>query len=328
MTTVSRPYAGALLAYGERHPDVVALSGDLTASCEADAFRDRFPERFFGCGMAEQNMMGIAGGLAAGGLLPVVHTFGVFATRRPLDQVQMAIALPRRRVRIMGFLPGLTTPGGPTHQAIDDVALMRTLPGMTVYDLADATETASALSVLHELDGPVYCRVMRGDVPVLFDTPLTRDGVRDLGSGSDLCVVSSGVTTAEAMRAVSALRGAGVSVGHLHVSRIKPFDGRICEPISGARAVISLENHLVTGGLGSAVAEAMAEGGVGRPLRRLGLQDTYAAGGSQRYLFERYGLDANAVLGAAELLLGERFPFRFEGEDLVGAGDLGRQEAL
>lgn len=323
-----RPYAEALLAYGQAHQEVVALAGDLTVSCEVDAFRDVLPERFLNCGMAEQNMMGIAGGLARGGMLPIVHTFGVFATRRPLDQVQMAIALPRARVRIMGFLPGLTTPGGPTHQAIDDVAIMRTLPGLQVFDLADATEIRSALEALHEVDGPVYCRVLRGDVPVLFESPLTCEGVRVLSRGLDLCLVSAGVATAEALRAAQALRARGVSVAHVHLSRLKPFPHEICTAVSDAGAVITLENHLVTGGLGSAVAEMMAEAGIGRPLVRLGLQDTYAVGGSQPYLFSRYELDAQAVLQAAGELLGERFEVETETASRTGPGDRGRQEAL
>lgn len=327
--TASRPYAGALVAYGAARPDVVALAGDLTVSCEADGFRDAFPDRFLNLGMAEQNLMGVAGGLARGGLLPVVHTFGVFATRRPLDQVQMAIALPRARVRIMGFLPGLTTPGGPTHQAIDDVSIMRTLPGLQVFDLADATEIASALEALHDVDGPVYCRVMRGDVPVLFGEPLTWHGVRALAAGDDLCLVSSSVCTAEALRAAAVLREAGVSVGHLHVSRLAPFPAaEVLAAVAPARAAITVENHLVTGGLGSAVAETLAEAGCATRLARLGLQGTYAAGGSQPYLLARYGLDANAVLAAAERLLGLAPGARFEGGELVGAGDLGRQEAL
>jgi transketolase len=328
--SVSRPYATALLEYGARRPDAVALSGDLTASCEVDLFRDAYPDRFVNCGMAEQNMMGIAGGLARGGLMPIVHTFGVFATRRPLDQVEMAIALPRARVRIMGFLPGLTTPGGPTHQAIDDVSIMRTLPGMTVMDCADATEIAAVLDTVDHVDGPVYCRMMRGDVPVLFEDGRDLETTELLAGGDDLVVISSSIVTAEASRAVAALAGRGISVAHAHVTRLSPFapGAEVESLLDGARGVITLENHLVTGGLGSAVAELMAERGARASLVRLGLQSTYAVGGTQRYLFDRYGLSANAVLEAAERLLGLDAGARFDGDELVGAGDLARQEAL
>jgi len=327
--TAYRPYADALLRYGAEHDDVVCLAGDLTASCEIDAFRDAFPARFINVGMAEQNMMGIAGGLAKAGLFPLVHTFGVFATRRPLDQVEMAIALPRVRARIMGFLPGLTTPGGPTHQAIDDVSIMRALPGMTVLDPGDATEISSALVALDSIDGPAYCRVMRGDVPVLFDTPLEVGRVRTLSEGNDLCLVSSSITTGEAMRAAEVLAADGVSVAHLHVSTLEPLDDpALPAAIAGTKAVVTLENHLTTGGLGSAVAEVMAEAGIGRRLVRLGLRDTYATGGSQEYLFGRFGLDAGAVLRAAGELLGERFAAEAGSAPAGGEGDVERQEAL
>jgi transketolase len=329
VSTAHRPYATALVDYAATRPEVVCLSGDLTTSCEVDGFRDRFPERFFNVGMAEQNMMGIAGGLARGGMVPFVHTFGVFATRRPFDQVSMAIGVPSLPVRIMGFLPGITTPGGVTHQAIDDVALMRSVPRMTVVDLGDATEIETVLPELDDVDGPVYCRVMRGDVPRLFDEPLQLGRARVLSEGTDLCLVSSSITTQEARTAALLLEAEGVSVTHLHVSTLKPFDDPVvAESIERSRGVITLENHLVTGGLGSAVAEVIAEAGLGRRLVRLGLQDTYAAGGTLSYLLERFGMDADAVVAAAGELLGERFRAPSERAAEVGAGDLARQEAL
>jgi transketolase len=327
--TVSRPYAAALLDYGTLRDDIVVLSGDLTASCEADLFRDAHPERFLNCGMAEQNMMGIAGGLARGGLLPIVHTFGVFATRRPLDQVEMAIALPRARVRIMGFLPGLTTPGGPTHQSIDDVSIMRALPGMTVLDCGDATEIAEVLEAVDGVDGPVYCRMMRGDVPLLHEPGHDLTRPRMLRRGGDLVLLSCSIATMEATRAAEALAGAGIGVTHAHVAQLAPLElTELDEAIAGSRGVITLENHLVTGGLGSAVAEHLAGLGAGVSLVRLGVPSTYAVGGSQAYLFERFGISANAVLDAAEHLLETEVGVRFAGEELVGAGDLARQEAL
>jgi transketolase len=301
---MSRPYAAGLAEYAETRPDLVCLTGDLTVSCEVDTFAAAHPERFFNIGMAEQNMMGIAGGLARGGLLPAVHTFGVFATRRPFDQVAMAIGFPRLRVRLMGFLPGLTTPGGVTHQAIDDASLMRSVPGMTVLDLGDATEIRGVHAALDAVDGPSYCRVMRGDVPVLFEEPLVVGKVRVLSEGSDLCLISSGAATGEAIEGAASLRDAGVSVAHLHASTLKPFDDPVVAgTIAACRAVVTVENHLVDGGLGTAVAETMAAVRIARPFAKLGLQNTYAAGGTQGYLFERFGLSAAHVVATAERLL-------------------------
>ena len=330
MRTVHRPYAAAIVRHVETHEDAVVLSGDLTASCEVDGVQRAHPDWCFDVGMAEQNMLGVAGGMAKGGLTPFVHTFGVFATRRALDQVQMAVALPRARVRIMGFLPGLVTPGGPTHQAIDDVAIMRAVPGVTVLDLGDATEVGSVLDALDEVDGPAYCRVLRGGVPVLFDTPLELGRVRLLAEGDDLCLISSSVTTAEARLAVERLRAAGVSVAHLHASTLDPFDDpAVPEAIARTGAVITLENPLVTGGLGSAVAELIAEQGLRARLVRLGVRG-YASGGSQPFLFERHGLTAAAVLAAAAPLLGlsVEADVRDGVTDVVGRGDERRQEAL
>ena len=139
--TVLKPYGQSLVVLAKARADIVCLTGDLTRQCEIDLFAEAFPERFIHAGMAEANMMGIAGALARDGFIPFVHTFGVFATRRPLDQIINAIAFPRLPVRIMGFMPGVSSPGGPSHQAIDDVARMRALPGMTVVDVADASRT-------------------------------------------------------------------------------------------------------------------------------------------------------------------------------------------
>jgi transketolase len=329
--TVFRPYAEALPAYADRHPEVAGVTADLTVSCEVDTFRDRFPERFLNLGMAEQNLMGVVGGLARSGVLPVVHSFGVFLTRRPFDQLSMAVALPRRRVRLMGFLPGLSTPGGPTHQAIDDMALTRALPGFTVLDLGDATEIMSVLEAAHDVDGPVYARLVRGHVPVVFETPMVVGSNRHLAKGHDLTIISSGIATAEAISASATLAFNGIGVDHFHVSTIKPLhDADLLESIARSGKVISVENHLVTGGLGSAVAERMAEAGLPARLRRVGLRDTYATGGSQAYLFERFGLSAAAIVSVAEELVGQRLSRGVPTADsmLPDAGDVSRQEAL
>lgn len=305
---VTRPYARAFEEYAVRHPEVLCLSADLTSSCEIDGFRDRHPGQFLSLGMAEQNMMSFAGGLGLAGFRPFLHSFGVFLYRRPYDQLIASVAYPRRPVRLMGFLPGITTPGGMTHQAIEDVAVMRAIPNMTVLDCGDATEVESVVEAADAIDGPVYCRILRGEVPRLFDTPLAVGRMRVLAEGRDVLIVTAGIATEEAMRATAALARAGVSIRHLHVSTLKPFDAAtvVGHAESVHDGVVTLENHVTTGGLGSAVAEALAEAGLARRLIRLGLDDTFAHGGSRPYLMRHYGLDAIALVAAVERLTGQR----------------------
>ncbi len=318
MEMVNRPYAAAFEAYATQHPEVLCLSADLTSSCEIDGFRDRHPEQFLSLGMAEQNMLSFAGGLGLAGFRPFLHSFGVFLYRRPYDQLMASIAYPRRKVRLMGFLPGVTTPGGMTHQAIEDISVMRTIPNMTVLEAGDATEVESIVAEADTVDGPVYCRILRGSVPRLFTTPLRIGQMRVLSEGSDVLVVTAGITTEEAIRARAALAGAGVSVRHLHLNTLKPFDAaQIVEHAAGVRhGVITLENHLVAGGIGSMVAEALAEAGLARRLIRLGLQDTYAHGGSRPYLMAHYGMDALSLVRAIERLTGQETGID---EDALGA---------
>lgn len=310
METRQRPHRENLIRWASNRPEVLVLSADLTSSCEADGFRDAYPDRFYSLGMAEQNMMGFAAGLAREGFFPYVHTFAVFICRRPFDQVAMSIAYPNLPVRLLGFLPGITTAGGVTHQAIDDIALMRLLPNLTVLECGDATEVESVLEVAQAVDGPVYIRMLRGEVPRLFDPrePMVLGRSRVLGEGDDLTVISSGICTEEARRADRALRARGIAMTHLHVSTLKPFDDpRVLQAIADSRSgVITMENHGIIGGLGSAVAESMAAAGLGKRLIRLGLRDTYAHGASRHYLMREYGLDAMALVGAVEDLTQQR----------------------
>ena len=304
---VNRPYAAAFEAHALANPDVLCLSADLTSSCEIDGFRDRHPHRFVSLGMAEQNMMSFAGGLGLAGFRPFLHSFGVFLYRRPYDQLVASVAYPRRKVRLMGFLPGITTPGGMTHQAIEDVAVMRSIPNMTILETGDATEVESICAAADSIDGPVYCRVLRGSIPRLFDTPIVVGQMRELALGRDVLVVTAGITTEEALRAREALTRAGVSVRHLHVNTIKPFgeEALLDHIASVTKGVVVLENHVTEGGIGSLVAEIMADHGSGKKLVRLGLRDTYAHGGSRPYLMKYYGLDAAALVAAIERLTGE-----------------------
>ena len=261
---VSRPYARAFEAYATQHPDeILCLSADLTSSCEIDGFRDRHPEQFLSLGMAEQNMMSFAGGLGLAGFRPFIHTFGVFMYRRPYDQLVASIAYPRRKVRLMGFLPGVTTPGGMTHQSIEDISVMRSIPNMSILETGDATEVESICKAADSIDGPVWCRVLRGSVPRLFTTPIKVGEMRELSLGDDILVVTAGICTEEAMRARSALSRAGMGIRHLHLHTIKPFDhGALLDHVGSVRSgVITLENHVTEGGIGSLVAETMADAG-------------------------------------------------------------------
>ncbi|MBS1167097.1 MAG: transketolase [Proteobacteria bacterium] len=306
---VNRPYAGAFEAYAVTHPEVLCLSADLTSSCEIDGFRDRHPDQFLSLGMAEQNMMSFAGGLGLAGFRPFLHTFGVFLYRRPYDQLVASVAYPRRKVRLMGFLPGVTTPGGMTHQAIEDISVMRSIPNMTILETGDATEVESIVEAADSVDGPVYARVLRGSVPRLFDTPIVVGKARELSLGTDVLVITAGITTEEALRARAALKKAGVSIRHIHLSTIKPFDARyLLDHLQSVRhGVVTLENHVTEGGIGSLVAETIADAGIAKRLIRLGLKDTYAHGGSRPYLMRTYGLDAPALVAAIEKLTGEAF---------------------
>jgi len=310
MEIVKRPHVENFVEWSKDKPEVVVLTADLTNSSEVGKWATTYPDRFFPMRMAEQNMLGFAAGLAREGYTPYIHTFAVFIYRRPYDQLAMSIAYPNLPVRFVAFLPGITTPGGVTHQAIEDVAIMRATPNMTILETGDATEVESVLDVAHAVDGPVYIRMLRGEVPRLFprDEPMEFDRVRVLSEGDDLTVFTAGITTEEALRAAAPLAGAGVGITHLHVSTHKPFgDPVILESIERARhGVLTLENHTIVGGLGSAVAEVMAENGVGKRLLRLGLRDTYAHGASRPYLMREYGLDAPALVRGVEELIGRK----------------------
>lgn len=304
---VKRPHVENFIKWSKDKPEVVVLTADLTNSCEVGKWRDTYPERYFSMGMAEQNMMGFAAGLAREGFTPFIHTFAVFIYRRPYDQLAMSIAYPNLPVRFMAFLPGITTPGGVTHQAIEDIAIMRATPNMRILETGDATEVETVLDVAQSIDGPVYVRFLRGEVPRLFpkDEPMVFNQARVLNTGDDVTILTAGITTEEAMRATPILEEKGISVTHLHISTHKPFtDPRIMDAIKRAKhGVITLENHVITGGLGTAVAELMADNGIGKKLVRLGLRDTYAHGASKSYLMKEYKLDAISLVHAVEDLI-------------------------
>ena len=310
--TEVRPYGRALVDLARRRDEVLCLSGDLTRQCEVDLFQAEFPERFIHAGMAEANMMGMAGALARCGHIPFVHTFGVFATRRPYDQIANAIAYPGLPVRIIGFMPGVSTPGGPSHQATDDVALMRALPNMTVVDVADAVEVRQVVAAIVDVPGPVYVRLKRGEIPVIFDEShaLRLGRAEVLVPGDEVALFASGMMLAAALAAARALAERSVAVSVINVPTIKPLDrATVRGAAAAAKIVVTAENHSVIGGLGSAVAETIAEAGLGRPLRRIGLRDIFAEGSlSSSYLFDKYGLSTRTLIETIWSALGRPEP--------------------
>jgi Transketolase, C-terminal subunit len=314
MEIQTKVHAKNLVKWAKDKSEVLVLSADLTSSTEIDLFRDTYPDRFFSMGIAEQNMMSFAGGLAREGFRPFVHTFGVFIYRRAYDQIAMSIAYPNLPVRMFGFLPGIMTPGGATHQAIEDISVMRSLPNMTILECGDATDVESVLDVADKIDGPVYIRILRGEIPRLFDSsePMEFGKARVLSEGTDLVLLTTGICTEEALRASKVLKDRGVSIQHMHITTLKPFnDDSVIEAISKSKyGVITMENHSIIGGLGTIVAEKMAEAGIGKKLRRIGIKDTFVHGASKQYLMKEYDLDAAALVKEVEEALGKNLKIK------------------
>ncbi len=293
------PFSDALVALGHERPDVVVLSADLSNYTDLIGFKTAFPERFIQVGMAEQNMMGIAGGLARSGFLPIAVTYGVFATRRAFDQVAMALCTGPVKAIVVAFLPGITTPFRATHQATDDLALMREIPGMTVIDPADATELAAALGAAAAHPGTVYLRGLRGLVEERFDPAGFEFAIgqaRTLRRGADVAIVSTGLGTAWALDAVDELATRGVESSLLHVPTLKPIDSGAIAELAGRFGVLHvIENHSVIGGLATAVAEVVAQAGVATTVRPLGVPDKWAPAGSLDHIRSELGLSTGAL---------------------------------
>ena len=304
-----------ILRLAEQHPEIVVLSADLGTSCEVKTFRAKYPDRYFTLGIAEQNMTSWAAGLAREGYRPFIHTFAVFEYRRVLDQVEMSVAYPNLPVVFVGFVPGITTPGGVSHQSINDVAVMRSVPNMAIFDVGDATDIDYILDMAYDYNGPVYIRQLRKDVPRLFpaNEPVVFNRARVLSEGDDIVLLSSSICTEEAMRATAVLKDRGISVQHMHVTTLNPFsDPTIVEAIAKCKyGVVTIENHLKIGGLGSATADLMAENGLGKKLIKIGL-DGYAHGASKMYLMEKYGINAMELVKAVEELTGQNLNIKKE----------------
>jgi len=300
--TVDAPFGEALVGLGRERPEIVGLTADLGKYTDILPFRDAFPDRFFNVGMAEQNLVAIAAGLARTGKVPFATTYGVFATRRAYDFVAIAVAHSRLNVKIVAGLPGLTTGYGGTHQAIEDLALMRMVPGLVIIDPCDATDIAQATAAIADHDGPVYMRLLRGKVPVVLDPASYRFAIGKaarLRPGNDVGIIATGLMTERAVDAADALAKQGIAAGVLHVPTVKPFDAdAVADFAASVDRVVTAENHVVAGGLASLVAEALFDRGVVRPLTRIGLPDRYIECGSVAHLQAKYGLTTERVVDA------------------------------
>jgi transketolase len=305
--TVQAPFGTALRALGHVRADIVGLTADLAKYTDVLPFAEAFPARFFNVGMAEQNMIAMAAGLAKTGLVPYCTTYGVFATRRAYDFVAIACAHSRLKVRIFAGLPGLTTSYGGTHQAIEDLALMRAVPGLTVIDPCDATEMTQLVPAIVDVDGPVYVRLVRGTVPVVLDPARYRFEVgkaRRLREGRDVGIVSTGFMTDRALQAAERLAALGIDAAVLHASTLKPFDAEAVVELAGSvTRLVTIENHVVSGGLGTAVAETLVDHRVRQPLTRLGLPDQWLECGSVASLQDKYGLTVDRLTEAIRGLI-------------------------
>jgi transketolase len=300
--TRAAPFGHALCALAEQRPDVVGLTGDLAKYTDLHLFAARYPERFFQMGMAEQLLLGAAGGMAKEGFQPFVTSYAVFATRRAYDFFHQISAEENLDVRLCCALPGLTTGYGPSHQATEDIAIMRGVPGLTIIDPCDAVDIEQAVAAMATHRGPVYMRLLRGNVPLVlndYDYSFEPGKAKLLRDGHDVLIVSSGLMTMRALEAAQALQG-GIDVAVLHSPTIKPLDEAtlLHEVRRRDRLVIVAENHSVIGGLGESVASLLARSRLAPAFKQIALPDQFLKAGALPTLHDRYGLSTRAVVDA------------------------------
>ena len=304
--SIREEFGKSLVRLGERYPRVVVLDADIAHPARLHHFAQRFPDRFFQIGVAEQNMVGIAAGLALAGLVPFAVTFAVFAARRAADQVAISCAYAQTNVKILGCYCGLTTAKtGATHQSVEDLAIMRSMPNMRVIAPADPLEVEQCLFLLAEQTGPFYLRIPRSDSPILFGADYRFELGRavTLREGTDLCFVSTGIMAAPCLEAAAALEAEGVRAGVLHVPTLKPLDGpAIARAARDTGALVSAENHSVIGGLGGAVSELLAAS-CPTALEMVGIRDRWGTSGSFADLMEEYELTPGHLVAAAKRVL-------------------------
>jgi transketolase len=304
------PFGKALVELAAERPEIVGLTADLAKYTDLHLFAQAYPERFFQMGMAEQLLMAAAGGMAKEGLVPFATTYAVFGTRRAYDFIHQVIAEENLNVKMCCALPGLTTGYGPSHQATEDLAMMRGIPGLTIVDPCDALDIEQAVPQIAAHNGPVYMRLLRGSVPLVldeYDYRFELGKAKMLRDGADVLVISSGFMTMRALEAAQDLRADNVDVAVLHCPTIKPLDeAAIVEAVRYKhRLVVVAENHSVVGGLGEAVASALLRHRV-QPagFQLAGLPDAFLDAGALPTLHERYGISREALGGRIKQWLG------------------------
>lgn len=294
-------YGRALARLGEENPDIVVLDADLAKSTKTEIFARQFRDRFFNMGIAEQSMMGTAAGLALSGKIPFVSSFAIFATGRAFEQIRNSIAYPALNVKIAASHAGISVgEDGASHQSVEDIALMRVLPNMTVIVPCDARETEQAVRAAAGIPGPVYLRLGRPSIPVIYgEDYVFRPGRADiLREGTDVTIAATGLMVWEALQAADQLQLEGIKSTVLNVSTIKPLDVEtLVAAAARTQAVVTAEEHSIIGGLGSAVAEVLAEH-CPVPVRRVGLADTFGESGRPEELMHKYGLTAGHIVAA------------------------------
>ena len=294
------PFGHALVELADRRPDVVGMTADLGKYTDLHIFAKAHPGRYFQMGMAEQLLMGAAGGLAKEGFVPFATTYAVFASRRAYDFIHQVIAEENLNVKIVCALPGLTTGYGPSHQATEDIAIFRGVPNLTIVDPCDAVEIEQAVPAIAAHCGPVYMRLLRGQVPVVLDEygyKFELGKAKLLRDGRDVVVVSSGFMTMRALEVADLLRADGVDVGVLHVPTIKPLDEEaiVREASRPGRLFVVAENHSTVGGLGEAIAGTLLRAGVAPAFRQIALPDAFLDAGALPTLHDKYGISAAAM---------------------------------
>ena len=304
------PFGKALVEYAQDKNHVVGLSADLAKYTDLHLFAQAFPERFFQMGMAEQVLMAAAGGMAKEGLIPFATTYAVFGTRRAYDFIHQVIAEENLNVKICCALPGLTTGYGPSHQATEDIAMMRAIPGMTVIDPCDALDLEQAVPQIAEHQGPIYMRLLRGNVPLVldeYDYHFELGKAKVLRGGNEVLIIASGFMTMRALEAAKLLEQENISVSVLHVPTIKPLDDAtiLDEVRKPGRLVVVAENHSVIGGLGEAVASLLMQNSAyPTKFRLLALPDEFLDAGALPTLHDRYGISAEKVTSRIKHWLG------------------------
>jgi transketolase len=299
-TTTTAPFGHALARLADERPEIVGLSADLAKYTDMHIFRDAHPDRFFQMGMAEQVLLGAAAGMAEVGLVPFASTYSVFATRRAYDFLCLDIAEPGLNVNVVGGLPGLTTGYGPSHQATEDVAILRGMPNLTIVDPCDSVDIEQAVPALAAHPGPTYLRLLRGNVPTVlheYDYRFQLGKAAELRTGRDVVLIATGLMTMRALAAADRLAADHIDAAVLHVPTIKPLDtAAILRTADTDRLVVTMENHTVMGGLAESVAATLAFAGKGRRIVPIALPDEFLAAGALPTLHDRYGLSTDAVI--------------------------------